>query len=561
MTARTRQPQWPASVNWSHPSTRSLIAAAYPVGAGLWLANKGTFHSAQSVSLNTGVTTHGRTVYGPNESVTNFIPLASDTFAAPITMLAAILPVGGGNAACTICSFGSGSSNGRIALQYGAVDLGNQYLRLVSSATAVLATDTFPAFSGANGVGSPEIVAATYAGTSAGYSFWHNGSKSSSGTTASTSALFDGFGALDSSTYPSYQGYTRIAGIFCWSRILSDDELQSLTTKPWQLFAPQRRLWIQLGAAAGGSETTGTLSGTDGADAAAFSGAESIPGSLAATDGADAATFSGTHVENATGTLAATDGADAAAFAGTETFTGTLAATDGADAAAFSGQHTEAGVIAGTLAATDGADAASFEGAQTISGTLAAVDGADSATFSGIHLQNITSTLDATDGADSATFSGTTAAEITGTLDATDGADEALFVSDQLGGRLLRRRRRYLVKDRIYDDLDPADVIAAAKEAGVDLGEVREVTKQPTAHKAKPRHADDDGREYWLPQEFWGRAARQQRQEATSPLPADFWRAVEAIRPSGGPMVAASALQAQALRQRQEDEALLLLLS
>ena len=129
-----------------------------------------------------------------------------------------------------------------------------------------------------------------------------------------------------------------------------------------------------------------------------------------------------------------------------------------------------------------------------------------------------------------------------------------------LGGRTIRRRR-VLIRDRVYNDLSPEDVLAAAKEAGVDLGDVREVTKQPTAHKASPRHADDDGREYWLPQEFWGRAARSQRQEATSPLPDDFWRAVAAIRPVAAGSTAASALPAQALRQRQEAEALLLLLS
>ena len=364
--ARTRQPQWPASVNWSHPSTRSLIAAAYPVGAGLWLANKGTLHFAQSVSLNTGVTTYGRTVYGPNENVTNFIPLfiplASDTFAAPVTMLAAIQPIGGGNAACTICSFGSGSSNGRIALQYGAVDLGNQYLRLVSSATAVLATDTFPAFSGANGVGSPEIVAATYAGTSAGYSFWHNGSKSSSGTTASTSALFDGFGALDSSTYPSYQGYTRLAGIFCWSRILSDDELQSLTTNPWQLFATPRRLWIQLGAATGAGQSAAatvaaTASATGGAStAASATAAATVVASSSALAGAATGTASGT----ATG---ATVVANASIIAGSAT--GNAAGTaNGAIVAA------SVGAIAGAMNANAEASG------QTVTVATSAIAGA-----------------------------------------------------------------------------------------------------------------------------------------------------------------------------------------
>jgi hypothetical protein len=132
----------------------------------------------------------------------------------------------------------------------------------------------------------------------------------------------------------------------------------------------------------------------------------------------------------------------------------------------------------------------------------------------------------------------------------------------ELGGRpiLARRRKRYLVKDRVYDDLDPADVIAAAKEAGIDLGDVREVVKDPTAQKSKPRRADDDGREYWLPQEFWGRAAAKQKVEATSPLGEEFQRAVAALH---GPQVAVQrALASQlALRQRQEEEAIVLLMA
>jgi hypothetical protein len=345
------------------------------------------------------------------------------------------------------------------------------------------------------------------------------------------------------------------------NRMWSDADCLSFHRNPWQLFAPFRRVWVQLGPAAGGGAVTGTLAATDGADLAAFSGTHTAPGvtgTLSATEGADAASFSG--AERITGTLAATDGADVAAFAGTHTrnATGTLAATDGADAASFSGTHTEAGVISGSLVATDGADAAAFAGAERFAGSLAATDGADRAAFTGIFLQNITGTLAATDGADSAAFAGSAAGSITGTLDATDGADDALFVSESLGGRPIfaRRRKRYLVKDRVYDDLDPADVIAAAAEVGIDLGDVREVVKEPTQQKSAPRRADDDGREYWLPQEFWGRAAARQKLEATAPLGEEFQRAVEALRASAGPLQAR-----MALRQRQEEEAIILLMA
>jgi hypothetical protein len=136
-----------------------------------------------------------------------------------------------------------------------------------------------------------------------------------------------------------------------------------------------------------------------------------------------------------------------------------------------------------------------------------------------------------------------------GTLTLTGYAPE-VSTGGELGGKpvFARRRKRYLVKDRVYDDLDPADVIAAAAEVGIDLGDVREVVKEPTQQKSAPRRADDEGREYWLPQEFWGRAAARQKLEATAPLGNDFQRAVEAIRASAGPMQAR-----MALRQRQEE--------
>jgi hypothetical protein len=144
-----------------------------------------------------------------------------------------------------------------------------------------------------------------------------------------------------------------------------------------------------------------------------------------------------------------------------------------------------------------------------------------------------------------------------GTLTLTGYAPE-VSTGGELGGKpvFARRRKRYLVKDRVYDDLDPADVIAAAAEVGIDLGDVREVVKEPTQQKSAPRRADDDGREYWLPQEFWGRAAARQKLEATAPLGEDFQRAVEAIRASAGPMQAR-----MALRRRQEEEAIILLMA
>jgi len=65
----------------------------------------------------------------------------------------------------------------------------------------------------------------------------------------------------------------------------------------------------------------------------------------------------------ATGTLAGTDGADAASLAGDVIVQGTIAGTDGADIAALAGDV----IVQGTLAGTDGADSAAFTGTGSVS--------------------------------------------------------------------------------------------------------------------------------------------------------------------------------------------------
>lgn len=199
-------------------------------------------------------------------------------------------------------------------------------------------------------------------------------------TTATSGVSRIGAGSAGTSTFKGV-----VSNFTLWDTAFRADEAVDFFRYPYGHYAElPRRLYFDAGA--GGGAVSGTLTGTDGADSAAFSG---------------------THTANATGTLAATDGADSAAFSGTETFTGTLAATDGADSAAFSGSSVNG--VAGTLAATDGADSAAFSGTHTATatGTLAATDGADSAAFVGIFLQNITGTLAATEGADRASFAGT----------------------------------------------------------------------------------------------------------------------------------------------------------
>ncbi|MFG1340378.1 hypothetical protein [Xanthobacter autotrophicus] len=83
---------------------------------------------------------------------------------------------------------------------------------------------------------------------------------------------------------------------------------------------------------AGSGAITGTLSGTDGADAAATAGAVIVSGALSGTDGADLA-FVSSGIPPVTGVIAATDGADTATISGAVLVMGSISATDGADSA------------------------------------------------------------------------------------------------------------------------------------------------------------------------------------------------------------------------------------
>ena len=63
--------------------------------------------------------------------------------------------------------------------------------------------------------------------------------------------------------YPGYEDYADIelTYLYAFGRRLGAQEVVSLSSNPWQLFAPQRRLWIQLGAAAGGGIVTESATG------------------------------------------------------------------------------------------------------------------------------------------------------------------------------------------------------------------------------------------------------------------------------------------------------------
>jgi hypothetical protein len=91
--------------------------------------------------------------------------------------------------------------------------------------------------------------------------------------------------------------------------------------------------------AAGAAGSSGSLSGTEGADAGALTGDVLVQGSISGTEGADSSSLSGDVVVS--GSFTGTDGADAGAFSGavaSSEVAGFLAAVEGADEAIFSGE-------------------------------------------------------------------------------------------------------------------------------------------------------------------------------------------------------------------------------
>jgi hypothetical protein len=107
-----------------------------------------------------------------------------------------------------------------------------------------------------------------------------------------------------------------------------------------------------------------------------------------------------------------------------------------------------------------------------------------------------------------------------------------LSVGSDLGGRLIHRRRRYGVRNRIYE-ADVEEVAEIAEALNVPLEEVTEVTKGPERNRngdGRPRNKDEFGYSFWYPHEVWGRASKGWQDKFVSPLGEDFFRAIEALK-------------------------------
>lgn len=148
-------------------------------------------------------------------------------------------------------------------------------------------------------------------------------------------------------------------------------------------------------SAAWATTNSGTFSGTDAVDTAAFSGVRQINGTFSGTDSVDTANFTGSG--QISGTLSGTDGVDTTSWAGDVLVSGTFTGTDGVDTALFNAGSS----IVGSFSGSDLPDTVVVTGTVPVTGTFSVSDLPDTALF--ITEEGLTGTLSATeDGVDSA---------------------------------------------------------------------------------------------------------------------------------------------------------------
>lgn len=218
--------------------------------------------------------------------------------------------------------------------------------------------------------GTPYLVVGRHINSSREWSIWLNGIKVQYRTAVgvldtSGGAQTTQIGATNSGALPLNGGVYLAVG---YKRALADSEIVSLSNNPWQLFAPQRRIWVQI-PATGSSTVDATATG-----ATVVASSSAIAGALTAASSATAVTVA----------------ASASAIAGAATAASApAAATVTATASAISGATTGAGqsaaaTVAATASATGGAvTAASATTAATVAASSSALSGAATGTASG----------------------------------------------------------------------------------------------------------------------------------------------------------------------------------
>ncbi len=243
----TRQPQYPAGINWGNQLTNGLTGAY-----GADRRNVVTGIPATSVTAATGANRFGRSlVFAGGTEVAQYDATLQPT--VPFTALTVMVP-NFSSASTTrqgIWHFqaSAGSIQNRLRLIW--LDATNGFYIDTNGGFAYRCTPTFSA-------GDPLILAYTRAGVSASNQFYVNG------LAQSTTLVLDSSATAGMPTaVPLWLGDDveasgrRLNGAINlhlhFSRTLAASEVKSLSDNPWQIYRPPaRKLWL-MGAASGGT--------------------------------------------------------------------------------------------------------------------------------------------------------------------------------------------------------------------------------------------------------------------------------------------------------------------
>ena len=160
-----------------------------------------------------------------------------------------------------------------------------------------------------------------------------------------------------------------------WNRVLSSNEIVSLTNNPFQIFARSTLLLTSSLASAG---ITGTLSAKNINDSVSSSGTVTDTGSLSTTNKNDYSTSTGVLTD--VGALSTTNKNDYSTSSGTVTIQGTLAKNNANDYLSASGSP----IVVGTLSKANNNDYLVSSGTVTIVGSLSKANNNDYATATGV---------------------------------------------------------------------------------------------------------------------------------------------------------------------------------
>lgn len=400
--ARTRQPQGPTRIDWSNPLVR-LLALAYVGGQRIDVVKQRTATFDANVSVEP--VSYGLATRTP---VSNGVSFGTG-------------PVITGSSGAVVCLANPTSSgtNYSAAFSQRSTSPNRQFGLLFNSSGVYVSAGSLEAYMfDGNAIPLRTSISNTVidgkwhsygANFNGGYlSLFVDGAilDSSSPNEQSVGSCVDAsqivnIGTLAGASTNGADYKTAFLGV--WNRLLSTDEYRSLSENPWQIFAPPRRIWIQLGAASGGAGATGTSAATLASVTGTAAGTLAIAAASAATLGAVTGTAAGEAAIAGTSaqSLAATTGTAAATLAIAATSAATLAATTGTAAGTLAIAATSAetigavtgaangttlgaasGTSAATLANTTGTAAGTLALAATSSATVGIVTGTSAGTIS-----------------------------------------------------------------------------------------------------------------------------------------------------------------------------------